>query len=80
MTPRELANTSEERAKVADLRTRFNAKMVGTGTPVHIEFRDDGPDSLGRRHFALTWIGEDYVRAGMVRGQHFFGRPEKFVV
>lgn len=40
-----------------------------------IRFQDAGPDSMGRRHFVLTWT--DAID-DQPRGQHFFARPEKY--
>lgn len=80
MSPQELAKTPEERAKVKALKAKFNATMVGRGTPVLIEFLDEAVDSLRRRRFSLRWIGSDHIRNGMVRGQHFFADPSAHVV
>lgn len=38
-----------------------------------IEYQDDRPDALGRRHFALFWKSGDKLRA-----QHFFAKPEDY--
>lgn len=46
-------------------------RMAAAG--VSVEFRDDGPDSLGRRLFVLDWTD----RVGRRRGQCFKARFEE---
>jgi len=56
------------------------------GRPVvFIEFHDEGPDDLGRRHYSLHWtdpagifredLSKDGKPCGFRRSQHFFSRP-----
>lgn len=47
----------------------------GSSRPRFIEYHDQGPDALGRRHFSLQWWDADRG----VRGQHFHSQPEKYV-
>lgn len=52
-----------------------------------IEYHDAGPDSLGRRHFTLTWSDPDGIYrtelsngqpVGYRRGQCFFAVPAHY--
>jgi len=57
-----------------------------------VEFFDDGPDSMGRRRFALGWwqdgaiyskeIGREHLQVGWgprMRWQHFFADPSRYL-
>lgn len=59
-----------------------------------VEFLDDGPDDLGRRHYALTWWSESapiqstepgrgHICTGYglgIRGQHFHANPDRLAL
>jgi hypothetical protein len=66
---------------VAELRERLNATFPRSdGQRVCVEYQDEGPDALGRRHFALMWIQDDGKPHARIRGQHFFAVPDRCVI
>lgn len=44
-----------------------------------VKFIDDGPDSQGRRHMVMFWIGDDDLDQGRVRGVVQHKTPEALI-